>query len=271
MQTVLKYPGSKWSMVDWILSNFPEGYEKMTYIEPYFGSGAVFLNKNRSVIETINDLDGNVINLFRVIREYPEELARLIEFTPWSRDEYNLSYHLTGDALEDARRFLIRMWQAIGAKSSDITRWRNNIKANNGNLSQFNLRLPKQILEVASRLKHTNSSLVQIENQPAIRLIERHRKRNVFMYLDPPYEHSTRKNRIYKHEMSEEDHEELLKAILLHPGPVMLSGYENKLYNQYLANWNTQRLKVNAEGGAKRVEVIWMNYMPLAHQLRMTI
>ena len=88
MKTVLKYAGSKWSSTRWIISHFPEGYEKMTYLEPYFGSGAVFFNKNRSSIETINDIDARVVNLFKQIRERPEELARLIEFTPWARDEY---------------------------------------------------------------------------------------------------------------------------------------------------------------------------------------
>ena len=93
----------------------------MTYLEPFFGSGAVFFNKKRSLIETINDLDGNVVNLFKQIRDNPEALARAIEYTPWSREEYSLSYRKTGDDSEDARRFLVRMWQAIGAKSSDIT------------------------------------------------------------------------------------------------------------------------------------------------------
>jgi DNA adenine methylase len=71
MNTILKYPGSKWSTAQWIISNFPEGYQKMTYLEPYMGSLAVLFNKNRSVIETINDLDGNVVNLFKVIRDRP--------------------------------------------------------------------------------------------------------------------------------------------------------------------------------------------------------
>jgi site-specific DNA-adenine methylase len=78
LNTVLKYPGSKWSTAQWIISNFPPGYEKMTYLEPFFGSGAIFFNKKRSVIETINDLDGNVVNLFKVIRDNPGELASIV-------------------------------------------------------------------------------------------------------------------------------------------------------------------------------------------------
>ncbi len=268
MQTVLKYPGSKWSTADWIISNFPPGYEKLTYLEPFFGSGAVFFNKRRSVIETINDLDSNVVNLFKIIRERPEELARLIDFTPWAREEYRLSYEMSGDPLEDARRFLVRMWQAIGAKSSDKTGWRNNIKGMNGNLTQFNNRLPDGIIKVSCRLKHTNTCLVQIENQPAIQLIDRYNRDNVLMYIDPPYLLSTRSNRIYKHEMKDEDHEALLEVLLQNKARIILSGYDNQLYNSILQEWHKESINCTAEGGRAAVETIWMNYEP-TQQMKM--
>lgn len=213
-KAVLKYPGSKQRTADWIISHFPTSYERMTYLEPFFGSGAVFFHKQRSAIETINDIDGNVINLFRVIRDYPEELARLIRFTPWARDEYQNSYVQTGNELEDARRFLIRMWMAIGAKSSDRTGWRSNIKGLNGNLTQFTRGLPEELLKVAVRLQHADGSLVQIENQPALKLLTRYRRSNVFIYADPPYLLHTRSKRMYKYEMTDMDHEMLLAEII---------------------------------------------------------
>jgi DNA adenine methylase len=259
---VLKYPGSKWSIANWIISNFPAGYEKMTYCEPYFGSGAVFFNKNRSVIETINDLDGNVVNLFKVIRDYPEELARLIEFTPWSREEYKKSYTMTGNSLEDARRFLVRMWQAIGAKSSDSTGWRHWIASNCGWAESWVTRLPENILATSLRLRHTTRHVVQVENQEALKLIKRFRKPNVFIYADPPYVMSTRSKRIYAHEMNDHDHFELLDVLKLHPGPVMISGYDNEIYNGLLQGWHKETRLANCEGGVQRQEVIWMNYKP---------
>ena len=260
MPNVLKYPGSKWSMAEWIISHFPHGYERMTYLEPFFGSGAIFFNKNRSQVETINDLDSNVVNLFRVIREHPEELARLVSFTPWSREEYKVSYEMTGESLEDARRFLVRMWMAIGAKSSDITGWRHNIKTVNGNCMQWSTKLPEHILQTSSRLKHLGNCLVQIENQDALKLIERHRRENVFIYCDPPYVLSTRHGRIYRCEMKNQDHIQLLKMLLNHPGPVMISGYENEIYSDILERWDVGKQGANCEGGAKRTEIIWMNY-----------
>ena len=114
---ILHYPGSKWSMTEWIINYMPQ---HNTYLEPFFGSGAVFFRKNKSKNETINDIDGNVVNLFKVIRESPEKLAHVVQWTPYSRDEYyySLEYEAV-DPIEKARLFLVRMWQAIGGKTSD--------------------------------------------------------------------------------------------------------------------------------------------------------
>ena len=223
------------------------------------GSLAVFFNKRRSAVETINDLDGNVVNLFRVIRERPEELARMVEFTPWSRDEYRLSYQKTGDEIEDARRFLVRMWMAIGAKSSDITGWRNNIKANNGNCAQWASKLSANIIIAAKRLKHGDGCLVQIENQDALTLIQRHRRENVLIYADPPYVMGTRSKRIYACEMADDDHIKLLNALDEHPGPVVLSGYACDLYDERLQHWQRETRQAQTENGKQRTEVLWIN------------
>jgi DNA adenine methylase len=262
VQAVLKYPGSKWSTSEWIISLFPENYEKMTYCEPYFGSGAVFFNKRRSVIETINDIDGNVVNLFEVIREHKDELAQMVRFTPWAREEYKKSYEQTGDPIENARRFLVRMWMAIGAKSSDITGFRNVIKGVNGNLPHWHNRLPDRIIETATRLMHTDNCVVQIENQHAIKLIERYNRENVLMYVDPPYLLSTRSKRIYRYEMNDNDHIELLHALKGHKGKIILSGYENDMYNTMLNGWYKESKNCLKEAGLSATETLWMNYEP---------
>lgn len=106
MRPVLKYPGAKWSMAEWITSHIPP---HKTYLEPYFGSGAVLFNKAPSPIETINDLDDNVTNLFSIIRDNPKYLSRLVAATPYSRREYDLTFEgfEPVDNFEKARRFLI--------------------------------------------------------------------------------------------------------------------------------------------------------------------
>lgn len=251
---ILHYPGSKWSMASWIISHMPE---HRTYMEPFFGSGAVFFKKDRSEIETINDLDSSVVNLFRVIRDHAEELAYKVQFTPLSREEYYQSYKDPDPEetdIEHARRFLVRCWQAIGAKTSDRTGWRSLIASNGPDTAKDWDRLPTKILQVADRLKEA-----QIEHQPAVQLIERYKRPDVLIYADPPYVLETRTKRHYKHEMKTEDHIELLEVLNEHPGPVLLSGYDHELYNNVLTSWHKETMTVSAEAGAKRQEVLWIN------------
>jgi DNA adenine methylase len=253
-------------MAAWVISHFPLGYEKMKYIEPYFGSGAVFFTKNRSQLETINDLDDDVVNLFSVVRNSPEELARAISFTPWSRTEYQQSYSRNDcEAVEKARRFLVRMWQGIGAKPSTSTGWRKNIKSVNGSIPRFSLGLPQSILEITDRPKHGNGNrIVQIDCKPATELIRRHNTEDTLIYADPPYVlDSSANRRIYKHEMTDADHRELLSLLLQHKGAVVISNYHNEIYDAILKDWPKAEKASRTESGSMKTEVIWWNYEPI--------
>lgn len=115
--------------------------------------------------------------------------------------------------------------------------------------------LPDIMQLAAERLKG-----VQIENLPALEILKRYNTPDVFIYADPPYLPCTRKGYLYKHEMTEKDHIDLLEALLAHPGPVMLSGYDNDVYDQYLKDWRKVQKETLAEGGRKRTETLWMNY-----------
>lgn len=236
---ILKYPGAKWNLSQWIINFFPP---HKVYMEPYFGSGAVLFNKRPSKIETINDMDGNVVNLFKVIRENPMKLAEIIEMTPWARDEYYKSYELSGDSLEDARRFLVRCWQAFGTKTCNRTGWRHSAAKNAPNMPAQWIKVPERITATANRLKK-----VQIDNMPAIDLIKKYNQEETLIYADPPYLLSTRSGKMYKHEMSEEDHVELIKTLLNHKGSVILSGYDNDIYNELLKGWKKESVKTTAE------------------------
>ncbi|WP_312199352.1 DNA adenine methylase [Anaerospora hongkongensis] len=257
MKTILRYPGAKWNMTDWILQYLPP---HEVYLEPYFGSGAVFFNKVPSGTETINDIDGHVVNLFRVLRDRPLELARKIEFTPWSRDEYmeilgpaGTPVILSGDSLEDARRFLIRCHQSHGCRTSDRGGWAHDTSGTVLKPRLWN-QMPERIMDIATRLKDA-----QIENRPAIELIKAYRAKKVAIYADPPYPLSTRKGRMYHCEMTDDDHIELLEALDNHPGPVLLSGYDCELYNSRLGHWNKKTRPAKAEKGQMRTEVLWVN------------
>ena len=249
---VLKYSGSKWRIAKWICGHIPA---HRTYLEPFFGSGAVFFNKKLSHVETINDLNGDVVNLFRVIRDRREEIIRVVALTPWSRREYYDSYEKTGDPVEDARRFLVRCWGAYGAKLSDRAGWASDIQGRKGTcLPKVWGGLPNRITVAAERLMQA-----QIEEQPALDLMRRYRYPEVMIYADPPYLLSTRSKRQYAAEMTDQDHVELLEALDDHPGPVLLSGYAHDLYEAKLGHWNRVEIRAHAQNGKRRVEVLWIN------------
>ncbi|MBD5395633.1 MAG: DNA adenine methylase [Lachnospiraceae bacterium] len=261
MRSVLKYPGSKWNVATKIVELIPDHH---SYLEPYFGSGAVLFSKPVSDIETINDLDSDVTNLFRCIQEDSERLARIVMTTPFSREEYDLQFEITEgavniDSFQRAAGFLIRCWQGYGYRTNGYkVGWKNDIQGREKAYALWNwYRLPEWIIEITERLRK-----VQIENRPAMEVIRRFNYPNVFMYLDPPYVIKSRsgKSKQYLHEMTDSDHEELLKEILQSKAEIMISGYESDIYNDYLKDWNKLYLNSCDAHGKTRTEVIWINY-----------
>lgn len=161
------------------------------------------------------------------------------------------------DELERARRFLVRTWQAIGAKTSDRTGWRSNIQYEKAPHKLWPAQwsdVPFEILAATERLKR-----VQIEQQPALKLLERYRHSDVCIYADPPYLLSTRASRMYRCEMDDDEHAILLDALDAHPGPVILSGYDHPLYNIRLKHWRRDERAATADRGKPRTEVLWIN------------
>lgn len=187
MKAVLKYPGAKNRLAEWINSYIPE---HTVYLEPFFGSGGVFFNKPRVHIETINDLNDNVVNFFKVLREQPDELARLIYNTPYSRTEYDLSYQDGQDVsdLEKARRYCVRCWQGFGCANLYHNGFKSGQQTSSPNPARGFSKLPNTLLEASERLRG-----VQIEHLPAVELISRYDTEDVFIYCDPPYLRSVRK------------------------------------------------------------------------------
>lgn len=255
---VLKWPGAKWRLAGWITERMPT---HEVYLEPFLGSGAVFFSKAPAKAEILNDLDGRVVNLFRVIRERPGELAAAVEMTPWSRQEYYASYAVSKDPLEDARRFLVRSWQSHGIKLFHRTGWRcAPLPTNRGRsyVGDWDA-LPPRILATARRLR-----MAEIECRPYEDLLDRFRSSEVLVYADPPYLLTT-SNAYYKHPMTEEEHATLLGALSVHPGPVLLSGYRHPLYQALdRAGWASVSRIAKAEKGREREECLWIN--PVAQE-----
>ncbi len=254
LKTLLKYPGSKWRIASWIIEHFPE---HKVYLEPFFGSGAVFFLKQPSYIETINDIDGNVINLFRVCRENPEKLAAQLNLTPFSREEFVSCYEIeVSDPVERARRTIVRYHQSFGTSNSTKNCWRNVQTAGGPRCATMWNYLPQSVIETCERLK-----CAQIENLEAVSLIERFNDPDVLIYCDPPYLQSLRKRSMYANEMNEEDHRKLLETILKSKAKIIISGYDSDLYNNMLCNWETDEIDALAQFGLHRKEKIWMNFI----------
>jgi DNA adenine methylase len=253
MNAVLKYPGAKNRLAPWICEYIPE---HKVYLEPYFGSGAVLFNKLPAKIETVNDLDDNVTNYFQVIRDNPEELIKGLKLTPYGRTEYENAFTDSSDnAVEKARKFAVRCWMGFGCSNRYKNGFRSSQQSNSPNTTKAWDSFPETLRMATERLKH-----VQIENLDALELICRYDTEDVFIYADPPYHHSTRKNYLYRHEMTDQQHLELLDLLKSHPGRVLLSGYDNNIYDTILRDWNKAYKNTQAEGGIKRTETLWMNY-----------
>lgn len=260
MKSVLKYPGSKWRIADQLVEMIPNHH---TYVEPFFGSGAVFFSKSPSSIEMINDLDSDVTNLFWCIQKDSERLARLVMTTPYSREEYDGQFEMTNgvcaDAYDRAVGFLVKCWQGHGFRTNGYkVGWKNDVQGRERMYALWNwYRLPEWVIEIAERLR-----TVQIENRPALEVIDRFNYENVFMYIDPPYLLCTRTGKQYLHEMNDMEHEKLLLHLLGSKAKIMVSGYSSKMYDDMLSGWKRRELTSHAEMGRKRAEVVWMNYEP---------
>lgn len=249
VRPILRYPGGKWLLADWIVSQFPE---HTGYLEPYCGSAAVFFHKEPAEHEIINDLNGDLVNLFRVLRSHSLELIDQIHLTPWSREEYDASYAPCEDPIERARRFLVRCWQAHGTRLNGKSGWRHRGPSSGGKTASLWKQLPDRLMAVIDRLKDA-----EIECLPALDIIKAYP--DFLLYVDPPYELSTRNGAMYSHEMTLKDHRELLETLLQHRGPVVLSGYAHELYDTMLERWTRLTMPALAEHGKRAEEVLWLN------------
>ena len=261
MRALIKYPGAKWAIADWIIDKFPRHH---SYLEPFFGSGAVLFKKSRSPIETINDLDGDVVNLFSWIRDDPERLARAIYWTPYSREVYEKAWaaqYTETDPFQRAYNFYIRMMMGHGFRTTgEKVGWKNDVQGREAAYATSHwCQTSEAVFAAAERLRG-----VQIEHRPAVEVIRRFNFPNVLIYADPPYMLGTRHGKQYRCEMTDKDHEELLAVIKAHAGPCMISGYDSPLYNAELKQWHRAEIGALAQTATKRREVLWMNFEPPA-------
>jgi len=256
---VLRYHGGKWRLAKWIISHFPE---HRVYTETYGGAASVLMQKPRSYAEVYNDLDGEIVNLFRVLRNPAQarELIRQIELTPFAREEFELTYLIDGDPIEQARRTMFRAYAGFGSdamNSRKPTGFRANSSRSGTTPAHDWMHFPAALPAIINRLQG-----VIIENRPAVEIVLQHDTANTLHYVDPPYVHATRKERQlknYRFEMTNEQHSDLAGVLHSVQGYVVLSGYACPLYDELYEGWYRVDRVAHADGARDRIESLWLN------------
>ena len=256
---VLRYHGSKFRLASWVISHFKD---HTCYVESFGGAAGVLMKKPQSYAEVYNDLDGDVFNLFKVLRD-PESnliLRELCALTPYSREDFELAFTAGGNDIERARKMVVRSSMGFGttASSGSPTGFRTDTKRKCATAQHLWERYPDNLANVGQRLQG-----VLIENKPAMTVAKKHDGEKTQHYFDPPYVMDTRVkgNRGYNHEMTDDDHLDFLKGALNLEGSIVISGYDTELYNDTLSSWNrhTKSSRISAgRGTGIRQEVIWV-------------
>ena len=266
MRSIITYYGGKGYSWRRIVPYFPPHH---TYVEPFGGAANVLLNKPPSPVEVYNDIDSNLVTIFRVLRDHPDELRRALELTPYSREEYvRCLGPLDGlDDVEKARRLIVRYRQVFGGRGQQATpgQWSYAVAASSrgmaGAVSKWLSTIDAVLPAVVERFRR-----VQIENLPWQEIIRRYDTPETLFYCDPPYLLSTRNGHVgYEYEMTVEEHRELAEVLNSVKGHVVLSGYASPEYDEWYAGW--ERIEFDAAMFARpdkgrsrdrRTEVLWI-------------
>lgn len=248
----LRYHGGKWLLAQWIISHFPK---HRCYVEPFGGAASVLLQKERSYAEFYNDLDDELVNLFKVIRNDGERLKELLHLTPFSRTDFAESYEVSSDSVEQARRTVVRSFLGFGSNShNQSTGFRANSNQSGRTPARDWRNFPEAMPWMIDRLRG-----VVIENRDAVTVMQAHDGPETLHYVDPPYVPETRdKGKDYRHELTIDDHRRLATALCELKGSVVLSGYPCALYDELFADWDRVERKALADGARERTEVLWL-------------
>lgn len=252
---VLRWHGGKWMLAPWIIEHLPP---HRIYVEPFGGAASVLLRKPRSYAEVYNDLDRDVVVLFRILRneERAAELVRQLRNTPFAREEFKDAYEVPYKAMDRARSLVIRSFMGFGSNGhARPTGFRSNSNRSGTTPARDWMNYPDALEAIVERLRG-----VVIENNTAAAIISDHDTPETLFYVDPPYVPATRdKGADYRHEMSDSDHVALLERLQSVEGMVVLSGYPHPLYDEALSGWRRVERDALADGARPRTEVLWIN------------
>ena len=249
IKTPFSWFGGKSKSLSWLLPIL-ENVDHQTFVDVFGGSGTVLWNKNPSPVDVYNDIYMDVVNFFRQLREKPDELLRLLHLTPYSRTEFELSLNQNEDAnLEKARKFFVIARQVTRGLATQPSpgRWcfvKNHSRRGMALVVSRWLSGVDYLETLVERLKTTT-----VENLDWRKLFTKYDSETTLFYLDPPYPEEVRPGgRAYAREFIHADHQELLERVKQLSGKVVLSSYDNKLYNEHLGEWRTQTEKEKVIG-----------------------
>jgi len=266
---LILYHGSKFRIAEWIISFFPS---HRIFVDLFGGSASVLLKKTRSEIEVYNDLDKEIVNLMKIVRDRGNELIQKLLLTPYSREEFINSFLPADDPLEQARRTVVRAFQGYGG--SYVTKGtkatiNNSFKIvyKRGNRPQVSwASYPENLYSIIEMLKG-----VCIENIDFRKAIKRYYQKDALIYADPPYLTETRDyGRYYNFELSEEDHIQLAKLLNEREGPAIVSCYHSELYEKLYKEWVKKETTTRDASNKKRTELLFikgLNNQPIQKEL----
>lgn len=274
---LLRWHGGKFRLGPKLLDIFPP---HRVYTEVYCGAASVLMQKPRCYSEIINDLDGELLNVFRVLQDR-KKAARLeakLRITPYHRAEFLLSYKQSRSEIERARRTIIRSLMGFGSDSVSRTK---------ASCAGFNTRLSSVMAtgfhwnanrsgttpahdwkSYPNQIKHFTERLqgVIIEQRPALEILAKMDYADALHYIDPPYPFSgrTSEEHRYRHEMTDADHEQLAAALKKLKGAVIISSYRGPLYDRLFKGWHRiewtgGQFCSNNSNSQVRTECAWLN------------
>ncbi len=266
---VMRYLGGKFGsrgcLADWIVRHLPP---HRVYVEPFGGAASVLLRKPRAYSEVYNDLNEDVVNVFRVLRDplQAEQLRAQLELTPFSRQEFDAARVEGDDPVERARRTIFRSFAGFGSASANIeyvTGFRANSNRSGTTPAHDWRSFPDVVPQFVERLRG-----VVVECRDALEVMRHQDSSETLHYVDPPYLRATRQQGItrpgkprqeYTHEYTDAQHEQLADALHELQGMVVLSGYPSAMYDQLYQGWERIDRASFADGARPRTECLWLN------------
>lgn len=262
----VKTHGGKWYLKDFVISHFPENYEQMTYVEPFCAGASVFLNKKPSVVEVISDIDDGVVAVFKALRDEPREFINRVKRTTYSERAFKIALNKSEQAFDDyfeqaINEYILRRMSRGGLKKAFA--WSDRMRGGKpGDINAWETML-EQLSIISERIQQAT-----IVCKDFTEVLKAWDEENTLFYLDPPYLHSTRSEgstELYEHELTVEDHMNMIHLAKNARGKVIISGYSSPLYNRSLKNWKCKKKTVanhssQAKNKERRIECLWFNY-----------